>query len=122
MNKIDEIIMINKLKINTNDYLNKLKEKYKKDLVDFNYAKSINEIIQSKKIFIRYISVKGKLGYGGFYYKVIEENNKFYILLINKYKKVWKISFDDNFIFYKNILDENDNKREVFKDLLKRFT
>ena len=122
MNKIDEIIMINKLKINTNDYLNKLKEKYKKDLIDFNYAKSVNEIIQNKKIFIRYISVKGKLEYGGFYYKVIEENNKFYILLINKYKKVWKISFDDNFIFYKNILDENDNKREVFKDLLKRFT
>ena len=119
---IDEIDIINKIKINTNSYLNKLKEKYKKDLIDFNYAKTINEIIQSKKIFIRYISVKGKLEYGGFYYKVIEEDKKFYILLINKYKKVWKISFDDNFIFYKNILNENDNKREVFKDLLKRFT
>ena len=119
---LKEIDKIYKIQIDTNKYLNKLTEKYKNELNGFNYAITINDIIQNKKIFIRYISTKGKLEYGGFYYKVIEEYNKFYILLVNKYKNIWSISFDDHFIFYKNILDDNDNKREMFKDLLDKYS
>jgi hypothetical protein len=120
--KLKEIDKIYNVQIDTNKYLNKLTEKYKNELDGFNYAPTINDIIQNKKIFIRYISTKGKLGYGGIYYKVVEEGNKFYILLINKYKNIWSISFDENFIFYKKILDENDSKKEIFKNLIDKYS
>lgn len=118
---LDEINEIYKININTEKYFKKIKKKYENELINFEYAKNINDIIQLKKIFIRYINVKGKLYYGGIYYKTINKNNKFYILLINKYKKIWEVAFDDNFIFYKKILNENDNKREFFKNILEKF-
>lgn len=120
--KLKEINKIYNIQFDTNKYLNKLTEKYKNELDGFNYATTINDIIQNKNIFIRYISIKGKLGYGGIYYKVIEKDNKFYILLINKYKNIWTISFDENFIFYKNKLNDNGNKREMFKNLLDKYS
>jgi hypothetical protein len=122
MNSIlDEINEIYKININTTKYLKKIKEKYKNELKNFEYADNINDIIQNKNIFIRYINVKGKLYYGGIYYKTINKNNKFYILLINKFKKIWEIAFDDHFIFYTKILNDNDNKREFFKNILEKF-
>lgn len=120
--KLNEIDIIYSIKIDTNNFLNKLIEKYKNELDGFTYAQTINEIIQNKKIYIRYISVKGKLEYGGIYYKVIKKDKKFYIFLINKYKNIWSILFDENFIFYTNILDTNDNKREIFKKLLDKYS
>ena len=121
MSKLDEVNIIMNLEINTNMYLTKLIKKYKNDLNGFTYLHNINDVIQHKKIFIRYISVKGLLGFGGFYNKVIEKNGKFYILLVNQHKHVWEISFDDNFIFYKNIENNNDQKRIFFTDLLKKY-
>lgn len=119
--KLDEINEIYKININTEKYLKKIKKKYENELKNFIYAENINDIIQHKNIFIKYISVKGKYYNGGIYYKVIKKNNKFYILLINKYKKVWEILFDDNFIFYSKLLNNNDIKREMFKELLDKF-
>ena len=120
-NIIDEINCIYNIQINTNNYITKLIKKYKNDLIDFVYASEINEIIQQKNIFIRYISINGKLEYGGIYYKVEEQNGIFYILLINKQKKIWKISFNDNYLFYKKIENENDNKRKLFENLIKKY-
>jgi hypothetical protein len=120
--KLKEIEKIYSIQIDTNKYLNKLIEKYKSELDGFTYAENINDIIKNKKIYIRYISTKGKLEYGGIYYKVIEKNKKFYILLINKYKNIWSISFDENFIFYKNILNNDDNKRAIFENLLNKYS
>jgi hypothetical protein len=122
MSKLDEVNIIMNLEINTNKYLAKLIKKYKNELNGFTYIPNINDVIQQKKIFIRYISVKGLLGFGGFYNKVIEKNGKYYILLVNTNKQVWEISFDDNFIFYKNIENNNDQKRSFFTDLLKKYT
>jgi len=122
MSKLDEVNIIMDLEINTNKYLAKLIKKYKNELNGFTYLPDINDIIQQKKIFIRYISVQGILGFGGFYNKVIKKNNKFYILLVNQNKQFWEIGFDDNFIFYKNIENNNDQKRNFFTDLLKKYT
>lgn len=119
--KLDEINEIYKININTEKYLKKIKKQYENELKNFIYAEHINDVIQQKNIFIKYISVKGKYYNGGIYYKVINKNNKFYILLINKCKKIWEVSFDDNFIFYSKILNDNDNKRKMFKELLDKF-
>jgi len=116
-----EIDIIMNLQINTKTYLNNLIKKFKKELDGFSYVSSINEIIGMKKIYIRYISVKGQLGYGGFYSKVIKKNDQFYILLINSNKKIWEVSFNDNFIFYKMINTNNDDKREFFNSFLKKY-
>ena len=121
MSKLDEVNIIMNLEINTNDYLEKLKKKYKKELNNFIYINHINDIIQIKNAYIRYISIKGKIGYGGIYYKVEKENNIFFILLINQNKKIWKISFNDNFIFYKLIENNNNQKRTYFTELLDKF-
>jgi hypothetical protein len=119
---IEEINLIYTIEIDTNKFLNNLIKKYKIELENFEYATEINEIIQLKNIYIRYISIKGKLNYGGFYYKVIKKNKKFYILLINKYKKIWEVSFDDNFIFYLKILNTNETKRDMFTNFIKKYS
>ncbi len=122
MSKLDEVNIIMDLEINSNNFLTKLVKKYKNELNGFIYISEINDIIQLKKVFIRYISVKGLLYYGGFYNKVIEKNGKYFILLINQHRKIWEVSFDDNFIFYKNIENNNDQKRSFFTDLLNKYT
>ncbi len=121
MSKLDEVNIIMNLEINTNKFLAKLVKKYKNELNGFTYLPTINDVIQLKKIFIRYISIKGVLGYGGFYSKVIERNGKFFIILVNQNKQSWDISFDDNFIFYKNIENNNDQKRNFFTNLLNKY-
>lgn len=121
MSKLDEVNIIMNLEINNNKFLAKLVKKYKNELNGFTYLATINEVIQLKKVFIRYISVKGQLGYGGFYNKVVERNGKFFILLVSQNKKVWEISFDDNFIFYKDIENTNDQKRSFLTSLLDKY-
>ena len=119
----DEIDIIMSVNINTKKYLNSLILQHKKDLIDFIYVDEINNIIGKTSLFIRYISTKGKLGYGGILYKVIKEHYIFYLLLVNKDKKVWKISFNDNFIFYKTIetITDSDNKRQFFMNFLDKY-
>jgi len=118
---IKEIDIIMNLQINTNAYLNNLIKKFKKELDGFIYASTINEIIGMKKIYIRYISIKGQFGYGGFYNKVIETDGQFYILLINSNKKIWEVSFNNNFIFYKKINTNDDDKRNLFNNFLQKY-
>lgn len=119
----DEIDIIMNVNVDTNKYLNSLIQKNKKDLIDFIYVDNINTIIGKHSIFIRYISTKGRLFYGGILYKVIKENDIFYLLLVNKNKTVWKISFNDNFIFYKtiNTISDNENKRNAFLSFLEKY-
>jgi len=119
--KLLEIEAIYNININLQNKLNTIIKKYKKELSGFNYISEINELIQLKNIFIRYVSINDKLEYGGIYYKVEKINNEFYILLINKYKKIWSIKFNDNYIFYKNIINTNESKRNLFEELLKKY-
>jgi hypothetical protein len=111
IDKSDEINAIFDLQIDNEIYLQKIINKYKKYLEGFIYAQNITDLYEKINLFIRYISINGKIGWGGFLYKI--ENNE--IWLINKNKKIWKINFNTNYVFYiKIIKNNNDKTRDIF--------
>ncbi len=118
MSKKKEIEEILNQSIDINKQLNILKNKYKNEIEGFIYLDNITDIINKKKIFIRYISISEKLEWGGFLYKIEKINNIYYLFLINKNKKIWKIDFNKNYIFYKEIMHANDNIRNIFMKFL----
>jgi hypothetical protein len=122
-NKIKEIKNILNIEININTQIQYLKDKYKKELENFIYIEKINQLYEYPKLFIRYIGINGKLGWGGILLRIEQVNNKFFIYLINKKKKSWYIEFDKNYIFYQKIIKtNNENIRNIFTDFLTEYT
>ena len=113
--KTNELSNILNYKPNTNKRINKIVSKYKKELEGFIYLNNISEIENNKeKLYIKYVGINNKFGYGGFLYKFDKDN----IILISQYKKVWNISINNNFIFYRRASTENDKIRDEFEQFL----
>lgn len=122
MNKINEIIDILNSPVDIKTQLYILKKKYKDQLTDFIYCDDINQIYEIKNIYIRYIGINGIIGWGGFLFKIDKNNKNSIIYLINKNKKVWKIYFNTNYIFYKIIIkSKNENMKTMFLDFLNTY-
>ena len=120
MDKIKEVnkILNTKEEINITSKIISIKKKYKEELNNFEYVSNPKILLNAKKKYIRYVGFNNKINYGGFLFKVEKINNKFYIYLINKYKKVWNIDFDSYYIFVTNILNENEKIRKEFERYL----
>jgi hypothetical protein len=73
---------------------------YALDLQGFKELVRLKRLKRKEVLFIKYINVNGKLGYGGYFVSFDNET----ITLMNNYDKLFKISIDDNFIFYKRIV------------------
>jgi hypothetical protein len=106
---VDNIITQNEWEIKKNKHINYLQNKYKKELENYNYITSINNIKLGG--YIRYINYTDELKWGGILKKIID--NK-YLLLVNMSNNIIKINFDKNYIFYKNHKTYNDNIRDLF--------
>ncbi len=95
-----------------------IKEKYDTALKDYKYCKGHS--IRKEKLggYIKYTTKTGIMkGYG-----VYIKNYDSHILLKNpNANKLWKVSLDDNYIFYKSHVSISDVKRRVMIELLKRF-
>jgi len=119
MNDIDDIKSILNQKIDTKKQLRKLTKIYEKDLKDFVYIDDITTLVGLKNIYIRHININGKIGWGGFLFKIENNNNDYLIYLINKNKKPWSIDFNKNYIFYKKVSKNDDeNIRDLFINFL----
>ena len=131
MNKNDKE-SLNKLLENYNpksDGLIKSKEwkkTYKNELIDFTY---INTLEDFKKMglggVVRVFTLANdELKKGGILVKVANENNKWYALLsIPKLRYIWKIYFDNNYVFYRvpyNVYISDDTT-DAFKNILDKF-
>ena len=113
--KTKELTKMYNYKPNTNKRLSKIYFNYQNELENFAYLSDISELENNKeKLYIKYVGVNNKFGYGGFLYKF----DNYYITLISQYKKVWRISINDNFIFYRRVTNENDKMREQFESFL----
>jgi len=120
MDKIEEVRKLLRTKdiVDINLKIKEIKKKYKEDLKDFDYINNPKILLDAKKKFIRYVGFDNKINYGGFLLKVEKLDNKFYIYLINKNKKIWNIDFNRYYVFMVDVLSENDKMRKEFEKYL----
>lgn len=101
------------------------KNKYSKELEDYQYVNSKDELFNLKSGgYIRYVDYNGKLKFGGILLKVFnsENDNEIYkrtlILVQNSSGKKWTLSWEKNHVFYKIQTKKGDNLRNLFISLL----
>lgn len=97
------------------------KEKYKTQLDKYKFVKDLKELKPGG--YIRYIDFKENLKLGGMFLKIIKNKNNFNeevsnLLLRNSSNKLWNISWENNYIFYKKQVIKGDNIRDLFISLL----
>jgi hypothetical protein len=82
------------------DYINVLIKKYP-ELEDFEYIDNVYQFsLLELRGRMKYINkYDKKLRNGGLVVKILEEDGK-WIAMIKKYKKIYKVHFDNNYIFY----------------------
>ena len=121
LKEIDDILE----SIEPNNKINNYLEIYKNELQDYKYVNSLEELYDLKSAgYIRYINLNGELKFGGILIKVFESENKDefnkknLILLQNSNSNKWVISYERNYIFYKNQTKKGDNLRNLFISLL----
>jgi len=116
--KLNEInyILNSEYKPNINKIINKIKKKYKQ-LENFNYVDNVDFFKTAKRKYLYYVDFNYNLYYGGIFYKIEERDDDTFIFLV-KNKKVWSISFNNNFIFETSILTENQKMRKEFEEFL----
>jgi hypothetical protein len=91
------------------------------DLKNFTYIENEEQILTLKNCIIRYVTFGKKLYYGGFFLKFEKINNDMFIYLINKERKVWKINFNNYYVFFANKHNKNDNKRQLFESIINNY-
>ena len=84
-----------------NNNLDKILKKYESDLTDFEYIDTVEKFsLLTLKGNMKYINkYDKKLRSGGVLAKIFQENNKWYAY-IRQGEKLYKISFNSNYIFY----------------------
>ena len=131
--KKDDLASLNKLLENRDpkiDAIKKIdiwKEKYNEELQDYNYIHTIDEFKKiNKGGVIKIISLKDeKLKKGGIILDIKKNNkNKWYALVgITNRNILWKIYFDDNYVFFREsyTVFKNNEKTNRFKNILNKF-
>ena len=101
------------------------KKKYKEELDGYIEVPNLETLYNLKLAgYIRYINLKDELRYGGILMKVFkaesedEFNKKNLILLKNSNDKKFTVSWEKNYIFYKQQTKKGDNLRDLFISLL----
>ena len=101
--------------INNEISINNLYEKYKEQLKDYFY---INDEIDNLKLggYVRYVNLNEELRFGGILIAIIDKSDLFKMKLVlkNTTNNIWKISYINNYIFYKNHKTKNDKFRNLF--------
>jgi hypothetical protein len=105
--------------IEINNNVKKWKEKYKKQLEDYEFVRNTEELYQVKiGGYIRYINLNEKLKWGGILLKVFKDKDRNLMVLGNKDFKRFIVSFERNYIFYKKHKTASDNLRKIFISFL----
>jgi hypothetical protein len=99
-NRIEEIQEVLHNDGPDDSFKNRMIIEYALDLQGFKELVRFKRLKRKEVIFIKYININGKLGYGGYF--VSFDNDS--IRLMDNYDKPFNISIDDNFIFYKRIV------------------
>ena len=100
-------------------FIEKISKKFYKELEKYVFVDNINDIKLGG--YIRYVNCDEELKWGGILKKIINENNKHYLLIANKYNNITRVSFEYNYIFYRNIITRSDKLREIFISSLEKY-
>lgn len=102
---------------NIDDKFNDLLLKYKKELEDYSLIENLGDFsILPLKGSLRYINKYTKeLRWGGLLVKIYEKYGAYFAMIKKTDGKIYNISFNNNFIFYKK------NTADTFRDSLKYF-
>lgn len=113
-------ILHSKEYIDINNIIKAIKQKYKDELMNFDYVKKPSDLLKYKNKYIRYVGYDYKLHYGGFLIKAEKIKKDIFIYLINKDKKVWIINSSRYYIFINDVISSRDNhlRNEFIKYLL----
>ncbi len=131
-NRLKEIDnFIDSLKINTKDKILKkidsFFKKYKNELDGYRFISSLEELYDLKPAgYIRYVNMDEEIKYGGILIKVFKSESdeefqkKNLILIQNSNNKKWVVSWEKNYVFYKEQTKKGDNLRNLFISLIEK--
>ena len=105
-----------------NKRVNKFKKVYNKELEDYNYVYDTNELYQLKLGgYIRYFNLNKEFRWGGILLRVYKDKKRDRDLMVlgNKNFKRSVVSFNTNYVFYKNHKTQSDNYKKLFLSFLK---
>ena len=114
--------IINKY-INYSDFTSKriklideFKKNYEKELEEYTYIDYDDFLLKARKGgYIRYFDLNLNLKWGGILIKIENiETREPILYLMNTTKKIWKINFAKNYVFYKKHKTYNDKLRNLF--------
>jgi hypothetical protein len=114
-------------KLDAFNKMNGWKEQYYEELLDYKYIHSLDEFIKLRKGgIIKIISMKNEiLKKGGIILDIKKNNkNKYYALVgITNRNILWKIYFDDNYIFFREqySIYKNNQSSDNFKHFISKF-
>ena len=126
---IDEYNKVKKKKINkyigqdkqiyTDDEINNLFNKYSNLLKNYIYIENLEELKLGG--YIRYINIKKEIKYGGILVAINKKDDLINCKLVlkNFNNQYWKISFINNYIFYRTHITKNDKFRKLFLEMIK---
>jgi hypothetical protein len=122
---VDSIKTENEFNSEIQQKMEKYKEKFYNELLDYNPVISLKDLYNLKSAgYIRYVNFNNEIKYGGILLKIFKTENedeisqKNLILLQNSNNKKWTISWENNYIFYKKQTKKGDNMRNLFISLL----
>ena len=92
---------------------------YQEKLKDYKYVINLDSYNKIKVGgYIRYINFDNELKWGGILIKKYHNNNKHILVLQNTNFKRYSITFEYNYIFYKEHKTQSDNLRNIFLSYL----
>ena len=101
--------------------IDKFKKVYSKELEDYDYVYNTNELYQLKLGgYIRYFNLNKEFRWGGILLRVYKDKkrNRDLMVLGNKNFKRNVVSFNSNYVFYKNHKTQSDNYKKLFLSFL----
>lgn len=102
--------------------LNYFYEKYNSELEDYIYIDTLEEynMIQVGG-YIRYFNYNEEFRWGGILAKKYKYKDVNMMLLLNSAFKKNTISFENNYIFYKNHTSQSDKMKKIFMSYLEKY-
>lgn len=104
--------------------LKELRKKFKDELEDYAFVKDVETLYQLKTGgYIRYINLNNKLKWGGILIKVYpdKKRDRNLMVLLSQNSKRFVVSFEKNYIFYKNHTTYTDKTRKLFISFLDKY-
>ena len=107
---------------NIENKINTFYKKYINELEDYKYVKNLSEYNNLKNGgYIRYFNLNDQLKWGGILIKKIKNNDMDLMVLSNSAFNRFTVSFQKNYVFYKEHQTASDITRKIFLSALEKY-